>query len=115
LPCQDDLPHAVYDNTYINNSKQVINIIAEITQANACWNYVKPAQADLDGCAAYKALYDHSLGRNSINVMATKADQTLQTIVYNGEQRCWDFEKFVNLHLQQHLILEDLVKHIIVE
>ena len=76
--------------------------MAEIMRKHACWTYVKPAKDDLDDRAVYKALYDHFLGPNSINVMAAKAERTLQAMVYNGKKSCWDFEKFVNLHLQQH-------------
>ena len=53
----------VFENTYIKNSKIVFNmIIAEITCDHACWTYVKPAQADLDGREAFKGLYNHYLG-----------------------------------------------------
>jgi hypothetical protein len=43
--------------------------------------------------------------------MALAAEKTMQTTVYNGEQKRWDFEKFVNLHKQQHSILDGLVMH----
>jgi len=43
--------------------------------------------------------------------MASAAEKTMQTTVYNGEMKCWDFEKFVNLHKQQHSILDGLVLH----
>ena len=75
-------------------------------------SYVKPAQqADLDGREAFKGLYDHYLGPNNVDIMASAAEKTMQTTVYNGEMKCWDFEKFVNLHKQQHSILDSLVLH----
>jgi len=43
--------------------------------------------------------------------MASAAEKTMQTTVYNGEMKRWDFEKFVNLHKQQHSILDGLVLH----
>jgi hypothetical protein len=43
--------------------------------------------------------------------MATSAENKLQSTVYNGEQRRWDFERYVNVHKQQHAILEGLVDH----
>ena len=101
----------VFDDTYIENSKIVFNIIAEITRDHACWTYVKPAQADLDGREAFKGLYDHYLGPNNVDIMASAAEKTMQTTVYNGEMKRWDFEKFVNLHKQQHSILDGLVLH----
>jgi len=56
-------------------------------------------------------LYDHYLGPNNVDIMALAAEKTMQTMVYDGEQKPWDFEKFVNLHKQQHSILDGLVLH----
>jgi hypothetical protein len=42
--------------------------------------------------------------------MATMAEQKLTPTVYNGEQRRWDFEKYVNVHKSQHSIMEGLVE-----
>jgi hypothetical protein len=72
---------------------------------------VKPALDDLDGRVAFKGLYDHFLGPNNVDIMASGAEKTLQTTVYNGEGKRWDFEKFVNLHKQQHSILDGLILH----
>ncbi len=38
------------------------------------------------------------------------AEDNLKTTVYNGEQQRWDFEKIVNVHKQQHSIMEGLVE-----
>jgi hypothetical protein len=43
--------------------------------------------------------------------MATLAEDKLKNTVYNGEQRRWDFERYVNVHKQQHSIMEGLVEH----
>jgi hypothetical protein len=43
--------------------------------------------------------------------MATMAEQKLTSTVYNGKQRRWDFEKYVNVHKSQHLIMDGLVEH----
>ncbi|KAI2495418.1 hypothetical protein MHU86_19093 [Fragilaria crotonensis] len=60
---------------------------------------------------AYLALWTHYLGPNNVDNMATQAEQKLQSTVYNGEQRRWDFEKYINVHKQQHSILEGLVEY----
>lgn len=43
--------------------------------------------------------------------MAAMAEDKLKSTVYNGEQRRWHFEKYVNVHKQQHSIMEGLVEH----
>jgi hypothetical protein len=99
------------DPTFINNHKKVYEIIAKITRDHPCWTYVKPAQRTRDGRMAYLGLYQHFLGPNNVDNMATMAEDKLESTVYNGEQRQWDFEKYINLHKSQHSIMEGLVEH----
>jgi hypothetical protein len=101
----------VNDPTYISNREKVYEIIAKITRDHACWTYVKPAQKTRDGRMAYLGLYQHFLGPNNVDNMATMAEDKLKSTVYNGEQRRWDFEKYVNVHKSQHSIMEGLVEH----
>ncbi|KAI2496193.1 hypothetical protein MHU86_18332 [Fragilaria crotonensis] len=60
---------------------------------------------------AFNGLYQHFLGPNNVDNMATQAEDKLKNTVYNGEQRRWDFERYVNVHKQQHSIMEGLVEH----
>jgi hypothetical protein len=99
------------DPAYINNREKVYEIIAKITRDHPCWTYVKPAQRTRDGRMAYLGLYQHFLGPNNVDNMATMAEDKLKSTVYNGEQRRWDFEKYINLHKSQHSIMEGLVEH----
>ncbi|KAI2493979.1 hypothetical protein MHU86_20553 [Fragilaria crotonensis] len=99
------------DPTYIINREKVWEIISRITRDLSCWTYVKPAQKTRDGRMAYNSLYLHYLGPNNVDNMAAMAEDKLKSTVYNGEQRRWDFEKYVNVHKQQHSIMEGLVEH----
>jgi ribosomal protein S13 len=101
----------VPDPTYVTSREKVREIIAKITRDLPCWTYVKPAQRLRDGRRACLGLYGHFLGPNNVDNMATMAEDKLKSTVYNGEQRCWDFEKYVNVHKSQHSIMEDLVEH----
>ncbi|KAI2493825.1 hypothetical protein MHU86_20706 [Fragilaria crotonensis] len=99
------------DAIYLVNRGKVWDIISKITREHPCWTYVKPAQKTRDGRMAYNGLYLHYLGPNNVDNMATMAEQKLKDTVYNGEQRRWDFEKYVNVHKQQHSVMEGLVEH----
>lgn len=101
----------VPDPIYITNREKVWEIIAKITRDQSCWTYVKPAQRTRDGRMAFDGLYKHFLGPNNVDNMATMAEDKLKSTVYNGEQRRWDFEKYVNVHKSQHSIMEGLVEH----
>ena len=99
------------DPTYLINREKVWDIIAKITREHSCWTYVKPAQRTRDGRMAFLNLQQHFLGPNNVDNMATLAEDKLKSTVYNGEQRRWDFERYVNVHKQQHSIMEGLVEH----
>lgn len=101
----------VPDPTYLINREKVWEIIACITREQTSWTYVKPAQRTRDGRMAYKNLYTHFLGPNNVDNMVTMAEQKLTSTVYNGAQRRWDFERYVNVHKSQHSIMEGLVEH----
>lgn len=99
------------DPVFIANREKVWDIIAQITRDQPCWTYVKPAQRTRDGRAAFLGLYNHFLGPNNVDNMASKAEKTLEATTYKGESRRWNFERYVNLQMQQHSILEGLVAH----
>ena len=101
----------VPDPIYLVNREKVWDIISRITREHSSWTYVKPAQRTRDGRMAYNGLYLHYLGPNNVDNMATMAEDKLKNTVYNGEQRRWDFEKYINVHKQQHSIMEGLVEH----
>ncbi|KAI2510528.1 Reverse transcriptase (RNA-dependent DNA polymerase) [Fragilaria crotonensis] len=101
----------ISDPTYLVNREKVWDIISKITREHSCWTYVKPAQRTRDGRMAFLSLYQHFLGPNNVDNMATLAEDKLKNTVYNGEQRRWDFERYVNVHKQQHSIMEGLIEH----
>ena len=101
----------VYDPIYLASREKVWEITSRITREHSTWTYVKPAQHTRDGRMAYNGLYQHCLGPNNVDNMATMAEDKLKTTVYNGKQRRWDFEKYVNVHKRQHSIMEGLVEH----
>jgi hypothetical protein len=101
----------VVDDTFVENSKLVFNILADVTRDHTCWTYIKPFFKTLDGRGAYLALKDDFLGAHMINSLAASAKKILIESTYNGEGRRWDFERYTNLHLQQHTILSELVAH----
>jgi hypothetical protein len=73
----------VVDNTFIENSKLVFNILADITRDHTCWTCIKPFLKTLDGRGAYLALKDHFLGAHMINSLAASAKKILIESTYN--------------------------------
>ena len=68
-------------------------------------------QKGKDGRQAFLNLYKHYLGQNNIDNMASSAKQKIQNLAYTGETRRFNFKKYVTAHVNQHIILTDLIEH----
>ena len=97
--------------TFIMDNKTVFDKLAEMTRNYACWSYVKPFLRSRYGRATYVTFRNLYLGPNNIDNMAALAEQKLNTTTYKGEGSRWDFEQYVTIRQEQHMILEGLVSH----
>jgi hypothetical protein len=95
----------VPDPIYLVNQEKVWDIISRITREHFSWTYVKPVQCTRNGRMAFTGLYQHFLWPNFVDNMAIQAEDRLKNTVYNGEQCRWDFQRYENVHKQQHLIM----------
>ena len=103
---------ATHDLTvYRSDNKKVWDIIAKMTRDEECWTYVKPAQRAHNGWAAFFVLYDHYLGANNVNNMASGDEYNLSNVHYQGEKKCWTFDNYASLQVDQHSILNGLKDH----
>ena len=96
---------------YRANNKKVWDIIYQITCDADCWAYVKPAQRTHNRRMTFHRLYDHYLGANNVNNMASAADHTLANGHYVGEKKRWTFERYVRKQVKQNSILKGLTDH----
>lgn len=120
LTLQDEMiaraPHTegnppVHTQAYKDDNVAVFQKIAELTREKDCWTYVQKSARTRDGRKAFYGLKDHYLGHNNVDNMASSAETKLKTTTYTGEQRRWNFEKYVRTHVDQHAILEGLTRH----
>lgn len=100
-----------YTDAYLADRAIVWDKLSSLTRDKECWTYVRPGQRPRDGRLAFQGLEGHYLGVNNADNMASKAEKKLQMTSYNGETRKWNFERYVRTHVEQHHILEGLVRH----
>ena len=89
----------------------VFDKLPEICRTHSCWTYIKPFLHQHDGRSALLALVNHFLDPNNVDNMAAQAEQKLMNTTYCRETRRWNFERYVTVHQEQHMILEGLVQH----
>ena len=92
-------------------SSKVWDLLYSIFQDHAAYQYMKPFKRARDGRGAYFALRDHYLGPNNVNNMATDLESQFESLSYTQETRRWNFEKYVNKHVELYNIAEDLKLH----
>ena len=97
--------------TYQADCLKVWELISDITRGLDCWSYVKPDQHTRNGLLAFHNLYKHYLGNNNFDHMANSAEKRLQIMAYNGEKKRYMFENYIQIHVDQHAILNGLAEH----
>jgi hypothetical protein len=99
------------NQAYANDSMEVWSYMANITRAHDCWTYVKPAQRTKYGRRAFLLLWNHFLGPNNVDNMASEAEAKLGSVSYTGERKKWTWEKYVQIHAEQHAVLNGQTDH----
>jgi hypothetical protein len=102
-------PHG--NQAYANDSMEVWSYMANFTQAHYFWTYVKPAQRTKDERRAFFLLWDHFLGPNNVDNLASEAEVKLGSVSYTGERKKWTWEKYVQIHAEQHAVLNGLTDY----
>ena len=110
-PHHDGNNPPTFVQAYKDDNVRVFELIASMTRDKDCWTYVQKASRTRDGRMAFYGLKNHYLGTNNVDNMASKAENKLKNTTYTGEQRRWNFEKYVKIHVDQHDILEGLTRH----
>jgi hypothetical protein len=67
--------------------------------------------ASKNGPDGFRRLWQHYLGPNNVNHMATEARAKLTSTTYSGEKSRWNWEKYVRTHVEQHTILSGLIRY----
>jgi hypothetical protein len=100
-----------WNQAYANNSMEVWSYMANITRAHDFWTYAKPAQRTKDGRRAFLMLWNHFLGPKNVDNMASEAEAKLGSVSYTGERKKWTWEKYVQIHAEQHAVLNGLTHY----
>ena len=100
-----------FTQSFITDRSEVWAKLAVIFGSVECWTYAKIGRRTRDGRLCFRAVYDHYLGPNNIDHMASRAERKLRDSTYHGERRNWNFEKYVTTHKEQHHVLLSLETH----
>jgi hypothetical protein len=111
-------PHWEYDFSsqrmersyfYSQDNHKVLKILLGIFRNTPAYTYIEKFERKRDGRGAYWALFDHYLGQHQVSHMVDKALLALEKARYTGETRNFNWEKYVNKHVENHNILDSMV------
>ena len=100
-----------FTQSFITDRSEVWAKLAVIFGSAECWTYAKIARRSRDGRLCFRSVYNHYLGPNNIDHMASRAERKLRDSTYHAERRNWNFEKYVTTHKEQHHVLLSLETH----
>jgi hypothetical protein len=85
--------------------------MSNICGKHSCFVYIKPALRNKNGRDAHMLLFDHFLGPNNVDNMASAAGTKLTGTLYNGETKRFTWETYVWIHTEQHSVLNGLMDY----
>ena len=98
-------------HAYLSDRAKVWNKFKTLFENKDDFTIIRPAMKTRDGRLAYTNLLEHHLGQNRVNTLSAEAERQLQVTHYHGDKRTFTFDKYVKIHMDQHAILEGLVRH----
>jgi hypothetical protein len=101
------IPHP----TLVVDNFKVWEILQEICLDNNAWTWIKSFARSRNGRGAYLALHSHYLGISKSDNIQAEAENKLKNTFYSGERRNWNFERYVQIHKDQHTAIEGLFRY----
>jgi hypothetical protein len=64
-----------------------------------------------NGRKLFRLLFDHYLGAEHVTHQANQVEARIASLSYKGEQRNWTWDKYVDAHIEQHIIAKNLMPY----
>jgi hypothetical protein len=92
----------------VNDRRKVWDIMSNIFCKHYCFVYIKPALRTKNGRDTYMLLFGPFRGPNNIGNMSISAETNMTGTLYNGEKKRFTWETYVQIHTEQHSVLNSL-------
>jgi uncharacterized membrane protein YgcG len=89
----------------------VWNILYEMFGQTPAWLHGQSTKKEKNGRKLYRLLFDHYLGAEHVTHQANKVEARIANLSYKGEQRNWGWDKYVDAHIEQHIIAKNLMPY----
>jgi hypothetical protein len=96
-----------FERTFISNSA-VYDILHTVWGKSSWWTHCKPYEKAKNGRQAFRTLHAQLLGGPRVVATGDAIVTKIQALVYEGDWEHFTFDKYVQLHVDQHNLHNDL-------
>jgi hypothetical protein len=89
----------------------VWNILYEMFGQTPAWLHGQSTKKEKNGRKLFRLLFDHYLGTEHVTHQANKVEARIASLSYKGEQKNWGWDKYVDAHIEQHIIAKNLMPY----
>jgi hypothetical protein len=107
LDLQELEDYGPFSALFRTNMVTVWNILYEIFGQTPAWLHGQSTKKEKNGCKLFHLLFDHYLGTDHVNHLASKMETRIAKLHYKGEQRNWGWDKYTDAHIEQHTIAQE--------
>jgi hypothetical protein len=100
-----------FEPSFLANMVMVYNVLHACWGKSSWWSYVKRFRKAKNGQQMYRSLHTLLLGGQRVVSTGSAIVTKLQSFRYEGDQKNFNFDKYVNLHVEQHNQNADLQEY----
>jgi hypothetical protein len=92
----------LFEPSFLADMATVYNILHSCWGKSSWWHHVKKISKTKNGCQVYRTLHTLLLGGQQVVLTGNAVCTKLQSFRYEGDRKNFNFDKYVNLHVEQH-------------
>jgi hypothetical protein len=100
-----------FEPSFLANMATVYNILHSCLGKSSWWHHVKKFSKTKNGCQVYRTLHTLLLGGQQVVLTGNAICTKLQSFRYEGDCKNFNFDKYVNLHVEQHNLHANLQEY----
>jgi hypothetical protein len=91
-----------FEPSFLTNMAMVYNILNFCWGKSSWWHHMKKFSKTKNGRQVYRTLHTLLLGKQQVVLTGNAICTKLQSFRYEGDRKNFNFDKYVNLHDEQH-------------
>jgi hypothetical protein len=100
-----------FERGFLQDSAEVFDILHTVWGKSSWWTHCKAFTKTRNGRQAFRTLHAQLLGGPKAIASGAAILAQLQALRYEGDRRNYNFDKYVQLHMQQHNLHADLADY----